>query len=333
MKLSYKYAIALTTALGLFMAVLDTTVVNVAAPTVRADSLLPAATEICAALGALDRVVGVTHECDFPPVAAGLPRVTRSALPGHADPGTVDAAVRELSAAGAPLFALDEPAVAALHPDVLLTQALCDVCAVAEGDVRALAARLPSAPAVVTLGGTTLAGVADDVRRTADALGRPAAGAALAAAMEARLAAVHEALKAARAPRPRAAVVEWTDPVFLAGHWGPEMVRRAGAVDVLGIAGAHSTTVPLDALAAADPAVVIVAPCGYDLARAAAEARALVAAPRWRWLAGRAVWAVDANAYVSRPGPRLVDGVELFARIFHPDRFGEPAAGQAVRVG
>jgi hypothetical protein len=112
--------------------------------------------------------------------------------------------------------------------------------------------------------------------------------------------------------------------VFLAGHWGPEMVRRAGGVDVLGVAGAHSATVALDALAAADPEVVVVAPCGYDLARAAAEARALLADPRWAWLAGRAVWAVDANAYVSRPGPRLVDGVELFARVFHPDRFGAP---------
>jgi iron complex transport system substrate-binding protein len=120
--------------------------------------------------------------------------------------------------------------------------------------------------------------------------------------------------------------------VFLAGHWGPEMVRRAGGVDVLGVAGAHSTAVALDALAAADPEVVVVAPCGYDLARAADEARALAADRAWGWLAGRAVWAVDANAYVSRPGPRLVDGVELFARILHPALFGAPAAQHAVRV-
>jgi iron complex transport system substrate-binding protein len=298
----------------------------------RTISLLPAATEICAALGALDHVVGVTHECDHPPEAAGLPRVTGSAVPTHAPPSDVDAAVRAIAAEGTPLFTLDEPAIFALAPDVLLTQALCDVCAVSEGDVRAVAARLPTAPAVVTLGGTTLAGVADDVRRVADALGRPAAGAALVGALEARLAAVHEALKAARAPRPRVAVIEWTDPVFLAGHWGPEMVRRAGGVDVLGVAGAHSTTVALPALAAADPEVVIVAPCGYDLARAAAEAHAIAADPRWAWLAGRAVWAVDANAYVSRPGPRLVDGVELFARIFHPGLFGAPAPHLAERI-
>jgi iron complex transport system substrate-binding protein len=145
--------------------------------------------------------------------------------------------------------------------------------------------------------------------------------------------AVHERLKAARAPRPRVAVVEWTAPVFLAGHWGPEMVKRAGAVDVLGVAGEHSTTVPLDALADADPEIVVVAPCGYDLARATAEARTLRDDPRWGWLAGRAVWAVDANAYVSRPAPRLVDGVELFAQLFHPALFGAPDPSRATRVG
>jgi len=303
---------------------------------VRVVSLLPAATEICAALGAFDAVAGVTHECDFPPEAARLPRVTGSAVPTHAPPAEVDAAVREAATAGAPVFTLDETAIAALRPDVLLTQALCDVCAVSEDDVCAIAARLGGAtgraPAVVTLGGTTLAGVCDDVRRVAAALDRPAAGEALAAALDARLAAVHEALKAARAPRPRVAVVEWTAPVFLAGHWGPEMVRRAGGVDVLGVAGAHSTTVPIGALAAAEPEIVVVAPCGYDLPRAADEARALLVHDGWDWLRGRAVWAVDANAYVSRPGPRLVDGVELFARIVHPRRFGEPDPARAARI-
>ncbi|GJG87906.1 cobalamin-binding protein [Gemmatimonadetes bacterium T265] len=302
----------------------------------RVVSLLPAATEICAALGALDLVAGVTHECDFPPEAARLPRVTASAVPVHAPPGEVDAAVRDAAAAGAPVFTLDEGAIAALRPDVLLTQALCDVCAVSQDDVCAIAARLGDAsgpaPAVVTLGGTTLAGVCDDVRRVAEALGRTAAGEALVDAFRARLAAVHEVLKAARAPRPRVAVVEWTDPVFLAGHWGPEMVRRAGGVDVLGTAGAHSTTVAHETLAAAEPELVVVAPCGYDLARACAEAAALAGDPRWAWLRGRAVWAVDANAYVSRPGPRLVDGVELFARIFHPRLFGAPEAERAARV-
>ena len=303
----------------------------------RVVSLLPAATEIVAALGALDALVGVTHECDHPAAARARAAVTATALPGHAAPEAVDAAVRALAAAGAPLFTLDEPAIAALAPDLLLTQALCDVCAVSEGDVRAVAARLGAgrdrAPAVVTLGGTTLDGVADDVRRVAAALGRAGAGAALIDAMARRLAAVHDRLTVARAPRPRTALVEWTDPPFLAGHWGPEMVRRAGGVDPLGTAGAHSRVAPLDALAAADPEVVVIAPCGYDLPRAAAEARALLADARWGWLAGRAVWAIDANAYLSRPAPRLVDGVELLAQVMHPALFGAPDPARAVRVG
>jgi iron complex transport system substrate-binding protein len=134
------------------------------------------------------------------------------------------------------------------------------------------------------------------------------------------------------ASRPRVALVEWTDPVFLAGHWGPEMVRRAGGVDPLVAEGSHSTTVSHEALAAAGLDVVIVAPCGYDLERAAAEARGVLADPRWAWLAGREVWAVDANAMLSRPGPRLVDGVEALARVLHPDRIGAPDARLARRI-
>ncbi|MDF1505282.1 ABC transporter substrate-binding protein [Roseisolibacter sp. H3M3-2] len=306
----------------------------------RVVALLPAATEIVAALGAADRLVGVTHECDHPRDAVlGRARVTRPSVPSHLDgatPAEIDAAVRERSATGAPLFALDEAAIAALDPDVLLTQGLCDVCAVWEGDVRALAERLGArrgaAPRVATLGGTTLDGVLDDVAALAAELGLEAAGAALVERARARVRAVHETLKAARAPRPRVAVVEWTSPVFLAGHWGPDLVRRAGGVDVLGTVGAHSTTVELAALAAADPEVVLIAPCGYDLAHAEAEARARLADPAWGWLAGRAVWALDANAFLSRPGPRLVDGVEVLAALLHPALFGAPAADAAVRV-
>jgi iron complex transport system substrate-binding protein len=244
----------------------------------------------------------------------------------------VDAQVRSLAEAGASLFTIDEALVARLRPSVLLTQALCDVCAVSETDVRSLAARLDPPPSVATLGGSTIDGVLADVERVGEAIGVPERAAALVDALRARMRAVHETLKAARAPRPRVAVVEWTEPVYVAGHWVPEMVRRAGGVDVAGVAGAHSPLVPLDALAGADPDIVIVAPCGYALDRAAAEARELVARAGWRWLAGRAVWAVDANALVSRPGPRIVDGVETFASIMHPALLGAPAATCAVRV-
>ena len=295
-------------------------------------SLLPAATEMAAALGALDEIVGVTHECDFPPGAAARPRVTRSAVGPHGSPAEVDAAVAEIAASGGDLFTLDADAVRRLAPDVVLTQALCDVCAVSEADVRALAGRLSPAPAVVTLAGTTLAGVFDDLRRVGAALGRPEAAEALAASLGSRLRAVHETLRAARAPHPRVAVIEWTEPVYAAGHWVPEMVRRAGGTDVLARAGEHSRPRSSDEVAAADPELVIVSPCGYDVARAADEARHLLADAAWSWLRGRRVWAIDANALVSRPGPRLVEGVEVMAAMFNPGLFPPVGGGQGVQL-
>lgn len=299
----------------------------------RAVSFLPAATEIVAALGALDALVAVSHECDHPPAVRTLPRATRSALPDGAAPDAIDAAVRALVAEGRPLFAVDEALVDALAPEVLLTQAVCDVCAVSERDVCAVAERIGARgamPRVVTLGATTLDGVLADVERVAAALGVPDAGRALVDAARARLARVEA--RVAGAARPRCAIVEWTAPVFLAGHWGPEMVARAGGHDVLGVAGAHSVPVELARLEAADPEVVVIAPCGYALDAAAAEARSLLDRPEWGWLAGRAVWALDANAYLSRPGPRLVDGVELLAALLHPAAAGAPPAGGAARI-
>ena len=303
----------------------------------RVISLLPAATEMVAWLGATEHLVGITHECDFPPVLTGRPRVTRASVPaagahGSAAPLEVDTAVREATAAGLSLFTLDEARIRALHPDVILTQALCDVCAVSETDVRALAARLDPPPRIVTLSGTTIDGILDDVRAVADALGVPSEADELIAGERARLRTVHETLKAARAPRPRVLVVEWSEPVFLAGHWGPEQVRRAGGTDVLGTAGAHSVPVPLETCVAADPEIVLIAPCGYDLTSARAEADRLLAHDDWQWLAGRQVWALDANGLVSRPGPRVVDGVEAMARIFNPGLFSAIDARHAVRV-
>lgn len=298
----------------------------------RVVSLLPAATEIVAFLGASENLVGISHECDYPDVVASRARVTRSAFPLSDDPAMIDAAVREQSHLGHALFSLDESRIRALHPDLLLTQALCDVCAVSETDVRALATRLSPAPRIVTLGGTTLDGIYADIQAVADATDSASDAEELLAGLRERVKHVHDTLKAAKAPRPRAALIEWTSPIYIAGHWGPEQIKRAGGVDVLGTAGAHSTAVTMDALIAADPEFVFIAPCGYSLDDAALEATRLLALDEWRWLSGRQLWALDANGLVSRPGPRVVDGIETMARVMNPVLFSKVDTRHARRI-
>ena len=298
----------------------------------RVVSLLPAATEIVALLGATEHLVGITHECDYPDIVASRVRVTSSAIPEGHDPAAVDHAVGAISSAGLPLFRLDKKRIRVLHPDLLLTQALCDVCAVRESDVRALAERIDPPPRVVTLGGTSLDGIFTDIAAVAGALGADDEAEELLIGLRDRVKHVHDTLKAARAPRPRVAVIEWTSPVYVAGHWGPEQVKRAGGIDVLGTAGSHSVTVDMQRLRRAEPEIVLVAPCGYPLARAADEARRLLGDPEWEWLARRQVWALDANGLVSRPGPRVVDGIEAMARIFNPTLFSAIDARHATRI-
>lgn len=300
----------------------------------RVVSLLPSATEIVAALGAMEHLVGVTHACDHPPMVASRARVTTTAVDAHAAPGVIDAQVRDITARGEPLYTLLEDRIRALHPDLLLTQALCEVCAVMETDVRALAARLSPPPRVVTLSATTFDGVLDDITRVGAALDLPDEAEEFVAGARARLRTVHETLKAATAPRPRVAVIEWGEPIYAAGHWVPEMVRRAGGTDVLAKPGEHSVVVTLDAVRSADPRIILIAPCGYDLAAATAEGERLLARPEWAWAlsGGRQVFAVDANAFASRPGPRLVDGVEVFARCFNPGLFTPLEASFATRL-
>ncbi len=287
----------------------------------RVISLLPSATEMVATLGAMESLVGVTHECDYPPLVASRVRVTTTAVDVHAPAGTVDAQVRELTDAGAPLFTLLEDRIRDLRPDLILTQALCDVCAVMEDDVRALAARLSPAPRVETLSATTLDGVFDDIVRVGAALGVSDEAEEWVLGARARLRTVHETLKAAKAPRPRVAVIEWGNPLYAAGHWMPEMIKRAGGVDALAKPGQHSVMVTMDQLRAADPEVIVIAPCGYDLPRAAQEGERLLVLPDWQWASTRRIFALDANAFASRPGPRLVDGVEILARLFNPALF------------
>ena len=295
-------------------------------------SLLPAATEIVAELGAIDQLVGVTHECDWPEAVRTLPRVTSSAVAVRARAGEVDAQVRALAASGGALFTLDEGLIRSLAPGVICTQALCDVCAVSETEVRALARRLPGPPRVITLSATRLDAVFGDIEIVARAIGAADEAEELVAGLRARLRRVHETLKAAKATRPRVAVIEWSDPIYAAGHWVPEMIKRAGGVDVLAQPGAHSVTVTVDAVRAADPEVLLVSPCGYGAARALAEAKRMLARPEWAWARTRRVWALDANGIVSRPGPRLVTGVEAMAAAMHPGLFPPPAPEYARQV-
>ena len=289
-------------------------------------SLLPSGTEIVAALGRSDALVGVSHECDYPASVARLPRVTSTAIDHTADAAMVDATVRAQASAGHSLYTVDWDLVETLAPDLIVTQALCEVCAVSESECRMYAARLTPRPLIATLGASTLDGVLADIQGVADAFGDEVAGVSLVTALRQRIAHVHEKLAAAKAPRPRVAVIEWTEPLFIAGHWVPEIIRRAGGTDFVGIPGSHSTVVTREAISAAHPDIVLVAPCGYDVQRAARVARELA------WPDGVKVWAVDANSLLSRPGPRLIDGIETLAQIFHPALFGAPRPDCALPI-
>lgn len=293
----------------------------------RVISLLPSATDAIVALGGADLLVGVSHACDAP---VSVPRVTAPAVDATASSGAIDAAVREIAEAGRPLFALNDAWILSLKPDLIVTQALCNVCAVSETDVRALAARMSPAPRVVSVSGSTLDAVFADIGTIAAAIDLSDEADELLLGLRRRMRTVHETLKAAHAPRPRVAVIEWTDPLYAGGHWVPEQVVRAGGIDVLAKAGTHSLVVSADQLHAANPDIVIVAPCGFNVARATDEAARLVTT--LPWLTNVQVWVLDANALTSRPGPHLVDGIETMARIFAPSLFSPVSSALAIRV-
>lgn len=276
------------------------------------------------ALGLGDRVVAVTHECDYPPGASELPHLTRSIIEPGLSTAEIDRAVRERTERGEALYELDEDELAELEPDLVVTQAVCEVCAVSYDDVVAAAARLPSRPDVLSLDPSTLGEVLADVRRLADAAQVPDAGEELLCNASERIDRVTEAV--AGAERPRVLALEWLDPVFLGGHWVPTMIGLAGGEDVLGFAGEKSPQVPWEEVEASRPEVVVAMPCGYGTDGAAAET--LAQRERVAALGARAVFAVDASAYFSRPGPRLVDGIELLGHLFHPDRVPVPPPGR-----
>lgn len=294
----------------------------------RIASLVPSSTEMLFSLGLGDRVVAVTHECDYPPAAAGRPHLTRSVIPEGLSAPEIDRAVRERTSAGRALYELDEPLLERLGVDLIVTQAVCEVCAVSYDDVVAAAGRLPSRPRVISLDPSTLGEVLADLPRLARAAEADAAGQALADAAAERIAAVERAVDGAA--RPRVAALEWLDPLFAGGHWVPEMIAIAGGRDVLGRPGERSRTLGWDEVEASAPEIVMSMPCGYGTARAAEET--LTARERLAALGARVV-AVDASAYFSRPGPRLVDGIELLAHVLHPERVPAPPAGRAVELG
>ena len=283
-------------------------------------SLLPSATETLFAIGAGDDLVGVTHECDYPPEALGLPRLTSSALGFAGSSAAIDRHVRRALHAGSSLYTLDAELLERLKPDLIVTQELCEVCAVSYALVDRAARRLTSDPRVVSLEPSSL----EDVYANVMTLGeitrhQPKAG-ELVAALRRREAAIRDwtAAKAAR----RVLVLEWTDPPMGAGHWTPELVEAAGGAPILASPHENSRRLSWEQIAFADPDAIIVAPCGYGLAKTHEALSELRARPEW--LALRAVregrvHPVDGNAYVNRPGPRLVDTIEIFASLLHPE--------------
>jgi iron complex transport system substrate-binding protein len=296
---------------------------------VRIASLVPSATEMLFALGLGDQVVGVTHECDYPPAAYRKRHLTRTLIAEGLSAGEIDAEVRRLTGEGRHLYELDEPVLRELDVDLIVTQAVCEVCAVSYDDVRAIASRLPTGPEVISLDPETLGEVIADVIRLGAATGSGRAAETLRAGLESRLQSVRDAVEGAS--RPRVLALEWLDPPFIGGHWVPEMIEIAGGEDVLGEPGRRSRTAEWPELATSSPDLIVAMPCGWDSNQAREEAlghrdelSALGAATR--------VVAVDAAASFSRPGPRLVEGTELLAHLMHPDRVDAPAGVSFLEV-
>lgn len=289
----------------------------------RIASLVPSSTEMLFEFGLGDSIVAVTHECDYPPVASELPHLTSSVIAEGLSAREIDTAVREQTEQGKSLYELDEERLAQLDPELIVTQAVCAVCAVSYDDVVAMAGRLPSRPAVISLDPTTIGEVFADVPRLAEAAGVPDEGEQLVEVAGERIEAVQAAVEGA--PRPTVAALEWLDPIFAGGHWVPQMIELAGGTDVLGLAGEKSRVVEWAEVEAVSPDIVVSMPCGYDTERAASET--LEHGERLATLRA-GVAAVDASAYFSRPGPRLVDGIELLAHLLHPGLVAEPPVGR-----
>ncbi|MCI0346551.1 MAG: ABC transporter substrate-binding protein [Chloroflexi bacterium] len=298
-------------------------------------SLLPSATEIVCALGLRDELVGVTHECDYPANVVGLPVLTRDATnaPG-ATSREIHRRVADATHGGSSLYVLDEAALEAAEPDLILTQELCSVCAVSYREVNEVARAIDADIQVVSLEPASIEGIFHTISTVGALTGAEDAAVEVLGELRERLAEVERRVAERRASgvgAPRVAAVEWLDPPFAAGHWVPEQVRRAGGWEVLGEAGAPSLETTWSAVADVDPAVLVLMPCGYHLAETVAEWARTERPPEWDDLAAvhaGAVVAVDGSAYFSRPGPRVIDGIELLAEVFDPEAFeGAAPAG------
>lgn len=294
---------------------------------VKIASLLPSATEIAYALGLGDRLVGVTFECDYPAEARRDVAIVVGGMDTHPmTPGEIDQAVHDKLDEAGNLYELQLDTLRAANPDVILTQDLCRVCAVPSGQVELAMDYIGCSATVVSMDPMTLEAVLDSIVDVADACAVPERGEELVAALRQRLAAV--AGRLGDAPRPRVFVLEWVDPPFLAGHWVPDVVSAAGGLPVLAEPGARSYAIDWATIADARPDLIVVAPCGFGTGEAAEQAAAVLS----KLPAGVPVWAIDANAYIVRPSPRLVDGVEILASILHPTLFAEPSPEHARRI-
>jgi iron complex transport system substrate-binding protein len=304
-------------------------------------SLLPAATEIAAALGLMDHVLGVSHECDFPKQANDKPRVTRCAVHGaELTSRDVDEWVRRALYDNGTIYTIDAPLLRKLQPDVILTQKLCDVCAVGYGTVAKLAQTLPGSPQVMNLEPTSLADIFDDIRRVADVCGASNRADGLISHLSERVENVRK--RAATIPdRPRCFLMEWVDPPFCSGHWGPELVEIAGGQDSLGRMRQPSAQIDWQQVLDAAPEIIVLALCGYDIDRARRDYELLRRFPGFDSIPAAdsgQMYVVNASAYFARPGPRIVDSLEILAGILHPSEFLEfvsrgPDDPRVVRIG
>ena len=291
-------------------------------------SLVPSATEMLFALGLGEDLIAVTHECDYPSAALRLPRVTRDTLPASLTAAEIDAAVKQRTLAGEPLYELDADLLHELQPELIVTQALCTVCAVSDDEVRAIAEAIDSQPMVISLDPRTVGEVLGTARTLAQATDSKDEAVDLIGEMSARIDRIRLAVRGAR--RPRVAALEWLDPPFTAGHWTPQLVEYAGGEDVLGLAGEASEQRSWDEVAALAPDIVIAMPCGFSAEIAHREAE--IHRDELKRLGADQIVAVDGSAYFSRPGPRIVDGLELLASIIHPDLVPGSPSGEALVV-